>query len=187
MKKEIKRKNIFLWAIFLLIFLQISFVSAQDAFSDTEFYKKVSPYVVPVGMSGIQGFIIGVISLVIIIAVFLDIITLATPFSKATSWIIAIGLSMIMVAFQWNVTGAGWAFGVSSAIFGWVGTVAVIGNLVLGILALLAIFFGFEWLTTYLQNIKIRRENIRGIGKAKRKGGKIAALAAEAEEAGSGR
>lgn len=180
--------SLVLLSLAVAVLHNISLVSAlgDDLFINTSFYNIVSTYLIPTGMTGLTGLIIGIVSLVILVAIFLDIIPLVAPFSKATSWIIALGLAIIMIALKWNVTLAGWAFGIGSALFGWVGTFAIIGNVILGILVILAIFFPLNWLTGYLRGVRTRRKNIEDIDKARRKGGKIRALGEEADEALSG-
>ncbi|MBI2124234.1 hypothetical protein HYT92_00425, partial [Candidatus Pacearchaeota archaeon] len=89
-------------------------------------------------------------------------LSIAAPFSDWANWIISIGLGIIAVTFKWNVTVAGWMFTLGSTAFALTGVAAVVGNILIGILIILAVFFPMNWVTRYVKQLKIRKKEMRG-------------------------
>jgi len=189
MKKEAGK----IFALSILAILMVSFfvgvVSAFTAdelnkkFIESEVYQFIKPYLVPVGMEGFWGLIIGVISLAILFSITIDVFTFIPVFNKTTSWMIAIGVGIVMIISGWVVTTAGWFFNVGAVLFGWAGSVSIFLTILIGIGILFAFFYGNYWLTTHLMRIRTARENLETEMKGRKAGGAIAGLKHMAEEA----
>ncbi|MBI2047197.1 hypothetical protein HYT26_03480 [Candidatus Pacearchaeota archaeon] len=152
---------LFMIAMTLVIAAEPSATPFDATLVSSRFYQEVSPYIVPGGMGGLAGLIVGVITIIILFVIFIDILTIATPFSEWVSWIISIGMGIIAVLFKINVTVAGWIFTIASTVFAWTGALAVAGNIIIGILIILAIFFPMNGVVKYIKRLKIRKEKIR--------------------------
>jgi len=193
MKKGIVKNKTWILPLFILTLLAVNLVMVSApagtnldiTFQNSEFYKFVSPYLVPAGMEGFQGFIIGVVSLFILWVIFLDILKLIPVFSTKTTQLISIGLAIIMVVFQWNVSFAGWLFSIGATLFGWTGTLAVFTTIIFAIILLILLFVGgskLQKFSKFLLDIRTNRETLESMTKAKQAGGKIRALKTLAEE-----
>ncbi|MFA7707747.1 MAG: hypothetical protein WCX73_02250 [Candidatus Pacearchaeota archaeon] len=157
MKKGINKKVLIL-PIFILTLLAINLtlvlagpISSTGDFIDSTFYKTIEEWVVPSGMEGASGMIVGIITLLILFAIMYDIIMLVAPFSSTVNIIIAIGLGILMILFQWNLTVCAWVISVGASVFGWAAGAAALLTIVMAIAALFFIFFGGikvqEWIT----------------------------------------
>jgi len=191
-KRRNKLLGLFLLTIMLSTFL-IGFVSATgESFFKSSFYETIKPYIVPdfegygqlgYGFNEFNSLIIGIISLIILLVIFFDILSLVPIFNRNTTRIIAIGLAIIMIVFKMNVWFASLLFAWGAVIFGWAGSLAVVGIIVLGILILIALFAGGGPIIDWLQNIRTARENAEKATKAKETGGDIYALGQKAKAA----
>ena len=148
---------------------------------------KLSSFIIPAGMWGIPGAIVGIITLAIILSIVYDIIMLSAlvfPFiSKRTGYIITAGTMILIVMTRINVSIAGWLFSLGATIFGLASIAAYIAIIVLSLGILLAVFFGGNKVTNWIINIRTTQENKEKITKAREAGGDIAALQALAKEA----
>lgn len=159
-KMNWKKFGIYSILLFVLVMPLVT-AAFDDWLTKSTFYEKVSPYIVPGGMGGLPGIIIGIITIIILFVIFIDILSIASPFSEWANWVISVGLGIIAIVLKWNVTVAGWIFTIASTVFAWTGALAVFGNIVIGILIILAIFFPMNGIVKYVKRLKIRKEKLR--------------------------
>ena len=181
---NVKKLGVYSILLVLVVTFVSSFVLAQESWlTDSKFYDVISSYLIPGGMEGLSGLVIGIVTIVILFAIFLDVLTLIAPFSKGVIWIMAIGFGLIAVLFKLNVTVAGWIFAIGATIFAWAGALAGVLTIVLGIIILAAIFFGGQWIMKWAANVRLRRQGFEKVGKARTKGQTIKALSEMSKEA----
>ncbi|MBM3234083.1 hypothetical protein FJZ19_03225 [Candidatus Pacearchaeota archaeon] len=149
--------------------------------TESQFYAVISPYLVPDGFEGLGGLIIGIVTLVIIFSIFMDVIYLATPFSKPVVWIMTIGFAIIAIFSKLSVIVAGWIFVVGATAFAWAGALAGLLTIVLAILILFFIFFTGEWIRKWVVNIRLRRKGLEKQEAAIEKGQNVASAVKMAE------
>jgi len=176
-------KRVYLFAlILLLVITQFTLVSAEEFdFTETKFYEVLRPFIVPdvsesdVGEGG--AFIIGLVSLLILLVVFWDILSLVPIFSANVSKLIAVGLAIIMLVFKLNVKIAAWVFTRAAVIFGFGGTLAVAAMVVIGIIIMVGLIFGSSKIGAFVAKMRGVRQEME----AREDAEKINALQAKAD------
>lgn len=158
----------------------------QTAASDS--WKWFSEKITPVGAAAgafTQGTaqVLGILAIVFMFVVFLDLSLLVLPFGKTTSWIIAVLFTIGVLVVDLIRTVAGWGLAIGSFIAGGAGVFAIIMSAVVMLAAVIALFFGGDWILNWFKKMKTNREGMEGIYQAKGRGMKIRGLGNMAEEA----
>jgi hypothetical protein len=134
-------------------------------------------------MNGLSGVIVGIITTIIILVIFIDILSISTPFSNWVNWVISIGLGIIAILSKMNITVAGWIFSIGSKAFAWTGALAVGANIVIGILIIAAVFIPMNFFTNYLKQNRARAQALKAEETGIVRGGKLRGLNAIADAA----
>jgi len=208
MKKE---KKVFALALFgvLMISFLVGAISAAEGdasgFYDSDAYKNfIKPWFVPEfekvfakspvlesvfpneGINETAALIIGLITTILLGMIFYDLITLIPVFNEWLMRLIAIGLTVIMILFKWNVTLASTILVVGTNLFAWAGSIALGIIIIIAIIVLISLLFGFQKIAGWLDRIRSTRETLTDTRRARRKGGKAAAFTEASEEFAKG-
>ncbi len=170
----------------ILMSLTASFVAAQESTvlkSVTDFIK---PYLTPVGAESTwTTWILAALALVLLFVVLFDLASMVLPFSKWVNIVMVciFTIAALLLGLVRSIVSFG--LGIGATLAGTGGAIAITMSGVLMFLAVIAVFFGGEWLRKYVMRSKGRRTLLEAESEAYTRGAKILRARRE-EEAGAG-
>jgi hypothetical protein len=185
-----KKRLMFFILLSTVLISVLPFVAAQESkinVPDNAFTRFLDSFFAPAGFEQtIGGWIIGLIAALIVFVIMLDVFQLVLPFSDWVNWVIASGFGITAIVLGVTKYMAGYTLSVGSAIFGGAVGASLIIIGVLGLLALISLFFGGNKVVNALKKIKVRRKNQRKELDAIEAAGDIHAVEKETEEISKG-